>query len=219
MAALAPADTPDDHDSVTAGTAVHTQALTPVALDSVESAFPHASFDQPIGVQSFVEAQTSILHMSTNFAARAVLDSASSLLAQGPTELLQASSAPAHEQSAGVITLMNGVAVPSAQQLAGSADAGSAGGVPHDAVIAQVLIDALHGGGTQGPDIDALLSSLTGAYGGATSAIEPGIDHAAAFLDNWHGPAFGSAFGAAGSPHAAFTIDTMIVHQDAPPAA
>jgi hypothetical protein len=105
-----------------------------------------------------------------------------------------------------------GIAMPSAEQLQAQGYGGpaSADGVQHNALVSQVLLDALAGGTGSGP-IDALLDTLPGA-------AATGMDHSAQLAAGFAaGP--GPAFGADTSFHSAFALDTLALHHDAPPAA
>jgi serralysin len=100
------------------------------------------------------------------------------------------------------------IVMPSAEQLL--AVAGSADGVQHNALVSQVLLDAL-AGATGGGPIDALLDTLPGA-------AATGMDHSAQLAAGFAaGP--GPAFGADSAFHSAFALDTLALHHDAPPAA
>jgi hypothetical protein len=149
--------------SLDLGPAVHTQAFAPVALDPIGSAIAHDGFDQAVAVQAFAQAQASILHAPSAVETRAVLDGFNP---QGPADLLQATSAPMHEQIVGMTPLAaSGIAMPSAQQLAALGGAGAPEGVQHNQIVSQVLADAIIGGEAHGPNVDMLLSSLPGGGG------------------------------------------------------
>lgn len=92
--------------------------------------------------------------------------------------------------------------MPSAEMLMAATHA--AGSVQHNAVVEQVLADALNGGG-QGPDIDSLLGSL--------STNGTGTPHG---LGMFHGPADFGHLGAV-APH--FAMIEPVAHHDAPPVA
>ena len=102
--------------------------------------------------------------------------------------------------------------MPSAEMLAGFANASASGPAQHNAVVGQVLVEALDGGAGQGQSIDALLNALPGHAGG-----QPGLaafaTHAGAAVSNADIASF-AGFTAA---HTAFTMDHMVVHQDAAP--
>jgi len=91
--------------------------------------------------------------------------------------------------------------MPSAEMLMAAANA--AGPVQHNAVVEQVLADALNGG-DQGPDIDSLLGSLSTNPAGTPHGL--GMLHAAADLGNL----------AAMAPQH-FGMLELAVHHDAPP--
>jgi hypothetical protein len=98
--------------------------------------------------------------------------------------------------------------MPALQALAVSA-ALSGGNEPQAGVVAQVLADALAGGG-DGPNIDGLLASLGGDGGGLSIANVLATQHSAGV------PAWDmGAFGGFTAVHQAFTMETLVLHQDA----
>jgi hypothetical protein len=111
--------------------------------------------------------------------------------------------------------------MPSAQQLAAAAHgspqpANSVAGntAQHEAVVGKVLVDALHGGQAQGPNVDALLHSLPVHAAGANGALQALATHAGSFVSIEH-MAMATPFG---GPHSMLSVD-MVMHQDAPPPA
>jgi hypothetical protein len=87
---------------------------------------------------------------------------------QAPTELLQGTQMPAHQQGSAAASLTaTGIAIPSAEQLAGVAPAAAIAGeaVQHNQVVGQVLAEALDGGHVGGVNIDSALASLPGHSG------------------------------------------------------
>jgi hypothetical protein len=78
-------------------------------------------------------------------------------------------------------------------------------------VVAQVLVDALAGGGNPGDDVDSLLASLphNGGHGGPV-ALEA---LASSLASGLHGPeAIAAAFAMA---HPALAMDPLVFHADA----
>jgi hypothetical protein len=98
------------------------------------------------------------------------------------------------------------VAMP-APAVAGAAHSGPVQG---NEVVAQVLVDALHGGG--GGTIETLVNSLPNSSG--ASAAEALASHMAAGVSNGDTGVFAGFQGA----HMALTMESMVVHQDAVPA-
>src|SRR6185369_8483066 len=142
-------------------TAYHSQAFAPVALDATDgsaSASIVTAFAN--GAQSQVAPGGSSLHAADEGTPAAHADKPSAPVAE-PIELLQGSDAPVHDQVQAMAPLTAaGIAVPSAAQLgvAPAADAAVAG--QHNQVVAQVLAEALAGGGHDGPSIDTLIAGL-----------------------------------------------------------
>ena len=126
--------------------------------------------------------------------------------ASAQADLPQGSDVPAASQAADVAAFATGdVAMPSLEALMASvgqqgAHAGETGNV------AQVLADALAGGG--GADIDALLANLPGNGGNAADGL---ASHNLAAVSAWDMGAFG---GFSAVQHA-FTMETLVLHQDA----
>ena len=136
--------------------------------------------------------------------AKAQLDSSAAAHDQARANSDHGTEAPVHDAVVAQAPLVaQGVAMPSAGMLVAAANA--AGPVQHNAVVEQVLADALSGGG-QGPDVDSLLGSL--------SVNESGKPHGLGML---HGPADLGHLGAIAPQH--FAMVDMAVHHDAPPAA
>jgi hypothetical protein len=109
-----------------------------------------------------------------------------------------------------------GIAMPSAAMLLGIGGTvpgidGPTDGAQHNSLVSQVLLDAV-AGGTGGGPIDALLDTLPGAGG-------TGIDHSAPLAAGFAAGPGPGAFGADVPFHAAFALDTLALHHDAPPAA
>jgi hypothetical protein len=141
----------------------------------------------------------------------------------GPTQLLHGSTAVDGHATAANVHSMTAPAVvmPSAQQLAAAAHgspqpANSVAGntAQHEAVVGKVLVDALHGGQAQGPNVDALLHSLPVHAAGANGALQALATHAGSFVSIEH-MAMATPFG---GPHSMLSVD-MVMHQDAPPPA
>ncbi len=82
---------------------------------------------------------------------------------------------------------------------------GQGGGAQQTGAVAQVLADALAGGG--GPDIDSLLANLPGNGG---IGVEGLASHGLAAVSAWDMGAFGGF-----TPmHQAFTMEALVLHQD-----
>jgi len=142
-------------------TAYHSQAFAPVALDATDgsaSASTVTAFAD--GTQAHVAPEGSSLHGADDSAPAAHADKAATPVAE-PIALLQGSDAPVHDQVQGMAQLTAaGIAVPSAEQLGVVAPADTAVAGQHNQVVAQVLADALAGGGHEGPSIDTLIAGL-----------------------------------------------------------
>jgi hypothetical protein len=194
--------------SVDLGSAAHSQALAPVALDTLGTAIAHDSFAQSVAMHSLVEAQSSVLHAPTYGETRGVLDNG---FAHAPTELLQAAPTPMHNQVVSQTPLAaQSVAMPSGAQLAALAGSGAPEGVQHNAIVSQVLADALHGGDTHAVAIDALLSALPG---GGTFA--PGNMPSDALANHFAAPLGHLDFGAHGLFGADSAVSVTLAHPDA----
>jgi hypothetical protein len=102
------------------------------------------------------------------------------------------------------------VAVPSAEQLGVAPQSDTSAVAQHNAVVGQVLAEALSGAGHDGPSIDALLSSLPQPSGDAAAANSV----LNAFADAHDGYSFDHnvVFASTGAL-------AMAMHVDAPPAA
>jgi hypothetical protein len=193
--------------SVDLGSAAHSQALAPVALDTLGTAIAHDSFAQSVAMHGLVEAQSSVLHAPTYGETRAVLDNG---FAHAPTELLQAAPTPMHNQVASQTPLAaQSVAMPSGAQLAALAGSGAPEGVQHNAIVSQVLADALHGGDTHAVAIDALLSALPG------SGTSPGNMPSDALANHFAAPLGHLDFGAHGLFGADSAVSVTLAHPDA----
>jgi hypothetical protein len=146
---------------------VHNAALTPVADDGTNASVVSPLSTQPsTGAETAAAATSSSSHSSETGHSNAVTGSAPEGAA--PTELLAGTEAPASssgEQPAAATAAA--VAMASAADLAGTAGGGE--GSVHNAVVGQVLADALHGGG--GGSLDALINSLPGSGESALSAL------------------------------------------------
>ncbi|HEX6603527.1 MAG TPA: cadherin-like domain-containing protein, partial [Sphingomicrobium sp.] len=186
--------------------AAHNQALDPVADDGssasvVSSALP----EQSDTGQATASAATSTSHASDTGQSNAAVDTAPN--AQDPTDLLQGTDSPADAAPAASATATT-VVMPSAAELMAAAPSGGGsdgGGAQHNAVIGQVLADALHGG--SGGSLDALINSLPGNGDSALSAL---ASHGGGDVSN----ADTGVFAAFTAGHFGFTIEHM-VHQDA----
>jgi hypothetical protein len=110
------------------------------------------------------------------------------------------------------------VAMPSAEQLAAVSSGGPeqpasavAGELAqHDQVVGKILADALHGGASHGPNIDALINGLPGHDGAATDALQALASHADGAVSFGH-MGFGAAFGGG---HAMLSME-MVMHDAA----
>ena len=111
------------------------------------------------------------------------------------------------------------IAMPSAEQLvaanlvpSGGAPQGNLAGAPAHVeghIVAEVLADALQGGGGHGANLDALINSLPahGGHGGALDVLASQGDAAVSF---GHTGVF-----AGFSPNAMPVMEQFVVHQDA----
>jgi hypothetical protein len=131
----------------------------------------------------------------------------------GPAQLLAATETPAQpEQSA---TTAAGVMMPSAEQLqAMGYSAAGPEAQQSSEIVSKVLVDALHGGGHGGPDLDTLLNALPGHSGGAPGLAEIIGSHSGSAASAWDAHAL-SGFSAA---HLDFGLEMLAVHQAAVPA-
>ena len=155
--------------------------------------------------QATASAATSTSHASDTGQSNAAVDTAPN--AQDPTDLLQGTDSPADAAPAASATATT-VVMPSAADLMAAAPSGGGsdgGGAQHNAVVGQVLADALHGG--SGGSLDALINSLPGNGDSALSAL---ASHGGGDVSN----ADTGVFAAFTAGHFGFTIEHM-VHQDA----
>jgi hypothetical protein len=140
--------------------AYNTQAFAPVALERVDelgSATVPAFTD---AADARAAAEGSSLHAGDETAPVAHADKPSAPVAE-QLEFLQGTDAPAHDQIQAMAPLTAaGIAVPSAEQLGVVPQADGAVAGQHNQVVAQVLADALAGGGHEGPSIETLIAGL-----------------------------------------------------------
>jgi hypothetical protein len=138
-----------------------------------------------------------------------------------PAELLQGTDAPAQAEATANPFTADAIQMPAADQLVakdGGAVAGDHGGavagdnVQHNAVVGQVLADALNGGDS--PHIEAALNAVTGAGDAATAANDALASHGSAAVSNGDMPDL-AAFIAA---HGVGMVAPMEMHHDAPAA-
>ena len=142
--------------------------------------------------------------------------------AQVNTELLQGTSAPAHASGSATAVTAAAVTMPSAEQLAAAAHGApgqtSVAGdlAQHEQVVGKVLADALHGGGGQGPNVDALLSALGthASAAGGNAGLEALASHGPSAVPFMHM----AGAGLFGGLHSVLSVE-MAMHQDAPPPA
>ncbi|MEO5972319.1 MAG: Ig-like domain-containing protein, partial [Sphingomicrobium sp.] len=133
----------------------------------------------------------------------------------GPGELLQGTEAAATHATSDIAPAATTVAMPSAEMLAAATASNDNPQAAVDGNVGQVLADALAGGNSHGPSIDALLDSLPG--GGATGH---GATASLASLGGEHVPTWDMAAFAGFTPgHGPSIVDGLILHQDAPPQA
>jgi hypothetical protein len=116
--------------------------------------------------------------------------------------------------------------MPSAEQIAAAATTAGANGVSSDAhsqvdnssqhnqVVGKVLADSLAGGSGHESAIDAILNNLP-SHDGAHAVMDALASHGAASVPAWDVGGLG-AFAAA---HPVFTMEPMMLHPDAAPAA
>jgi hypothetical protein len=142
--------------------------------------------------------------------------------ASAPTALPQGTDMPEHsDTAAGQAVAAASVAMPSAEQIAALAN-GTGGdqqaqvdaSAQHNQVVGKVLADSLAGGGGHESAIEAVLNNLP-SHGGADAALEALASHGAANVPGWDAGGMAS-FAAA---HPVFTMETMMLHPDAAPAA
>jgi hypothetical protein len=155
------------------------------------------------------------------------LDNSDHGSANAPTDLPQGTDMPAHADSAAAQTVAAAtVAMPSAEQIAAAATTAGANGVSgdghsqvdhaaqHNQVVGKVLADSLAGGGGHESAIDAVLNNLP-SHDGAHAVMDALASHGAASVPAWDVGGLG-AFAAA---HPVFTMEPMMLHPDAAPAA
>jgi VCBS repeat-containing protein len=189
-----------------AGVAVaHNQALAPVALDYAPDMHASTLLSPQVDTHGLMQAQASIMHAADFGESQMRLDAGHGV-SQPATQFLQATQMPTHSGGASVTAAS--IVMPSAQQLVAASNGGVAG-VQHNQVVAQVLAEALHGGGGVSI-IDHALASLPG-HGGANAALAALASHAGAAVSNGDTGVF-AAFTAAHSP---FNMEAMAVHADA----
>jgi hypothetical protein len=199
------ADTDSSAATLAIGSAQHNQALAPLALDDGGAA--HTSALAAVMHPMSVDHPAAAVHAPIALAAPALLDAAAA--AVPPAALLAATDGPTHAAIVGATALAAPViALPAAQMLQAHGGIGP-DAAQHSQIVEQVLADALDGGAAQGPDLDSLLAGLA-SHAGAPMA---GIDQPVALASGW------SSLGADSPFHAAFALDTLALHQDAPPAA
>ncbi len=190
------------------GSAIHNQAFAPVALDTLSTSIAHDSFAQTVAMHGLAQAQSSVLHTPSYGETRNVLESG---FAHPPAELLQAASTPLPNPVASMGPLTSAtVAMPSAQQLAALAGSATSEGVQHNAIVSQVLADALHGGEVHAPNVDALLSALPGG-----GTLAQGNTLSEALANHFAAPLAHADFGAHGLFGADSAVSVMLSHPDA----
>jgi hypothetical protein len=178
-------------------------SLTPVAAEAVAKLHAAEQASLASADRPSVHDDSSPLHQA-DVADAAQLDADASQHLQAPAVLLQSSETPAHNQVTDVSPVAAAaVAMPSAAQLAGNGT-GPGEAAQHNAVVGNVLADALHGGESNG--IDALLASLPAQHGGGMSAIEAFAGHAEGLLATMN---FGSG-------QAMDSLHMLALHVDAP---
>jgi hypothetical protein len=147
--------------------------------------------------------------------------------ANAPTDLPQGTDMPAHADSGAAQAVAAAtVAMPSAEQIAAAAGVAGPNGragdpqsqvdnaAQHNQVVGTVLADSLAGGGGHESAIDAILNSLP-SHDGAHAALEALATHGAANVPSWDAGGM-EAFAMA---HPVFTMESMMIHPDAAPAA
>jgi hypothetical protein len=193
------------HSSGDAG--VHNLALAPVALDSSNGGPGNSFVDLGSVTSQVAQVAKSSPNPSDDGKSHAADNSAAAQSA-APTELLKGTDAPVHnEVTDHTAVTAAAVSMPAPTVAAAAAHSGPVQG---NEVVAQVLADALHGGG--GGTIDALVNSLPN-HGGA-QATEALASLAAGGVSNGDTGVLGGFSGA----HLALTMEAMVVHQDAVPA-
>ena len=191
------------HSSAVAG--VHNEALAPVALESTSA--NGSSFVEQGSVTSQVAAAAKSSPNASDEGQSHSADNSAAAQSQAPTELLQGTDAPAHNEVVAQTPVTAAAVAMPAPAVAGAAHSGPVQG---NEVVAQVLVDALHGGG--GGTIEALVNALPN--NGGASAAEALASHMAAGVSNGDTGVFAGFQGG----HIALTMESMMVHQDAVPA-
>jgi Ca2+-binding RTX toxin-like protein len=183
----------------------HNQALDPIADDGSSVSAVSSQTQQPTANSQAPANESSTSHGSDTGDSHSAAETAPSTPA--PAELLQGTDSPADAAPASTSATAATVVMPSAAELMAAAPGGGAGegGAQHNAVIGQVLADALHGG--SGGSLDALINSLPGNGESALSVL---ASHGGGDVSN----ADTGVFAAFTAGHFGFTIEHM-VHQDA----
>jgi len=129
-----------------------------------------------------------------------------------PAELLQGTDAPAQNEAAAATPFTApGIQMPAAEQLVAKEGGVVAGdNVQHNAVVGQVLADALNGGDS--PHIEAALNAVTGGDHSAQAANDALASHGGQGVSNGDMPDL-AAFIAA---HGVGMVAPMEMHHDAP---
>jgi hypothetical protein len=156
------------------------------------------------------------------------LDGSDHAPASAPTALPAGTDVPSHADSGAAQAVAAAtVAMPSAEQIAAAAT-GTTGGngvsgdphsqvdnsAQHNQIVGKVLADSLAAGSGHESAIDAVLNSLP-SHDGAQAALDALATHGAANVPAWDVGGMAS-FAAA---HPVFTMETMMLHPDAAPAA
>ena len=130
---------------------------------------------------------------------------------QPTTELLAGTDAPQQDAPAASMLTSQGVAMPSVEMLtAGKGEGVDKGEAKGNAVVEQVVADAL-AGGEGGKSIDALLDAITTrGHGGDKGANEALASHGQGDVSHWD-----TAGLAAFQTHAQFTMESIQLHHDA----
>ena len=191
---------------------VHNQALAPVALDAVSGSLGGFALDGGFMADGHWAAPSVSLPAHAEYAAKLGIAGADMPTLSAPPELLQGSDAPVHAVPTMAPLTAAAVAVPSPEQLGVVPQGPYASALAqHNAVVGQVLAEALSGGGHDAPTVDALLAGLPQAGGDAGAALGSALNAFADAQFNYsfdHNAVFGSTGGLA-----------LAVHLDAPPTA
>jgi hypothetical protein len=185
---------------------VHNEALAPVALEATSA--KGDGFVEQGSVTSQVAVAAKSSPNASDEGQSHSADNSAAAQSQAPTELLQGTDAPVHNEVVAQTPMAAAaVGMPAPTVAAAAAHSGPVQG---NEVVAQVLADALHGGG--GGTIEALVNSLPN-HGGA-----PATEALASLAAN--GVSNGDTGVLAGfqGVHLALTMESMVVHQDAAPA-